>query len=82
MTFTQILILIGSIGGALGVIIKYIIKPINHFNQAMEKLIMLDESNKIILESLLAIMNTLITGNNTDKLKKQRDQLEKFCIEK
>ena len=82
MTFTQILILIGSIGGALGVIIKYIIKPINHFSQAMDKLIMLDESNKIILESLLAIMNTLITGNNTDRLKKQRDQLEKFCIEK
>ena len=82
MSFYEILALIAAIGAAVGVIIKYIVQPLEKFGQAMDKIVLLDESNKIMLECLLAIMNNLITGNGVDKLKDKRDQLEAFCINK
>lgn len=82
ITLMSVLALIASIGAALGVIYKYIIKPLEHFSQAMEKIAVLDESNKIMLECLLAIMNNMISGNSVDKLKEKRNELESFCINK
>lgn len=41
-----------------------------------------DETNKEICKSILVLMNHEITGNSIDKLKEQRDELEKFLIEK
>ena len=82
MSFYEILALIAAVGAAIGVIIKYIVQPLEKFGAAMDKIVLLDESNKIMLECLLAIMNNLITGNGVDKLKDKRDQLEAFCINK
>ena len=41
-----------------------------------------EESNRIICKSLLVLLNHEITGNGVDTLKKQRDALEQFLINK
>lgn len=82
MELINILGLIAAIGTALGVIYKYILHPMEQLSRAVERIAVLDESNKMVLECLLAIMNNIITGNNVDKLKDKRDELEHFCIKK
>lgn len=42
----------------------------------------LEESNKIIMQSLLAIMSHELDGNHTDQLKEARDDLQKYLITK
>ena len=39
-------------------------------------------ANKEICKALLVLLNHEITGNGIEKLKKQRDELEQFLIEK
>lgn len=39
-----------------------------------------EESNRIICKTLLVLLSHEITGNGVDKLKKQRDALEQFLI--
>ena len=39
-------------------------------------------ANKEICKALLVLLNHEITGNGIEKLKEQRDELEKFLIEK
>lgn len=41
-----------------------------------------EQSNKVILQSLVVIMNHEATGNGIDKLKKQKDALEQYLIDK
>lgn len=82
MELINILGIIAAIGTALGVIYKYILHPMEQLSRAVERIAVLDESNKMVLECLLAIMNNIITGNNVDKLKDKRDELEHFCIKK
>lgn len=41
-----------------------------------------EESNNMILQCLLVIINHEITGNSTDKLKDTRAKLEKYLIER
>lgn len=41
-----------------------------------------EESNKEICKALLVLLNHEITGNGIEKLKEQRDELERFLIEK
>lgn len=41
-----------------------------------------EESNNMILQCLLVIINHEITGNSTDKLKDTRTRLEKYLIER
>ena len=41
-----------------------------------------EESNKMILQCLLVIINHDITGNGIDKLKSTRDKLQEYLIEK
>lgn len=40
----------------------------------------LEESNKIIMQSMLALMTHAIDGNHTDELKQARDDLQKYLI--
>lgn len=42
----------------------------------------LDKGNKITQKALLAIMAHLLNGNDVDKLRKAKDELEAFLIEK
>ena len=41
-----------------------------------------EESNNMILQCLLVIINHEITGNSTDKLKDTHTRLEKYLIER
>lgn len=41
-----------------------------------------EESNKMILQCLLVILNHDITGNGIDKMKESRDELEAFLVNK
>ena len=41
-----------------------------------------EESNKMILQCLLVIINHDITGNGIDKLKATRDELQDYLIQK
>lgn len=40
----------------------------------------LEDSNKIIMQSMLALMTHAIDGNHTDELKQARDDLQKYLI--
>ena len=42
----------------------------------------LEEGNKIIMQSLLAIMSHELDGNHTEQLKKARDELQSYLITK
>ena len=41
-----------------------------------------EESNKMVLQSLLVIINHNITGNGIEKMKEIRDDLQEFLINK
>ena len=47
-----------------------------------ERLKEVENSNKMILQCLLVIINHDITGNGIDKLKTTRDKLQEYLIEK
>ena len=40
----------------------------------------LEDSNKIIMQSMLALMSHAIDGNHTEDLKEARDELQKYLI--
>lgn len=40
----------------------------------------LEDSNKIIMQSMLALMSHAIDGNHTEDLKQARDDLQKYLI--
>ena len=42
----------------------------------------LEESNKILMRSLLALMSHELDGNHTEQLKSARDDLQKYLIQK
>lgn len=47
-----------------------------------ERLKQLDLSNQMILKCLLVIMNHEITGNGIENMKKARDELQTFIIDR
>ena len=47
-----------------------------------ERLNNLEESNRIIMRALMALMSHEINGNSDDKLKASYDEIQKFLIEK
>lgn len=60
-------------------------KLINDFERMHEidaALCDIEEYDKVICKSLLVLLNHEITGNDVAKLKKQRDVLEQFLINK
>lgn len=83
-----------SIGGAGAIIlsiIKWFKKPdkdrdtmLNEHEKKLgndnKRLNELEESNRIMMQSMLAIMSHLIDGNHTDQLQKARDDLQDYLI--
>lgn len=51
-------------------------------NNDNERLKTVEDSNKMILQCLLIIINHDITGNGIDKMKEVRDELQEFLINK
>lgn len=47
-----------------------------------ERLNELEESNRIIMRALMALLSHEINGNSDDKLKASFDEIQKFLIEK
>lgn len=91
----HILIICSLITGLYGVykIIKELRKPNEDLKVKVEKhdklldadntrLKEVEDSNKMILQCLLVIINHDITGNGIDKLKSTRDKLQEYLIEK
>lgn len=54
----------------------------NKFKTMNDTIAEVEQSNKVILQSLVVIMNHEATGNGIDKLKKQKDVLEQYLIDK
>lgn len=83
-----------SLGGAGAIIIsiiKWFKKPdkdrdemINQHEKKLEndhkRLAELEESNKIMMQSMLALMSHAIDGNHIEDLKQARDDLQKYLI--
>lgn len=91
----EILALCGLIASLWGVykIVKEVKKPsedlkatVEEHGQCIEddhgRLKALEESNKMILQCLLVIINHDITGNCIDRMKYCRDELQEFLIKK
>lgn len=51
-------------------------------NSDNERLKDVEESNKMILQCLLILINHDITGNSIDKMKECRDELQEYLINK
>lgn len=47
-----------------------------------KRLLDFEESNQMVLRSLLVIINHEITGNGIEKMKETRDELQNFLINK
>lgn len=92
---TQILAICSFIAALWGVykIVKELKKPSNDLREEVERhsqlldtdnkrLQEIEESNKMILQCLLVIINHDITGNGIDKMKDARDKLQEYLIER
>lgn len=51
-------------------------------DQDNRRLKAIEDSNKMILQSLLVIINHDITGNGIEKMKEAREELQEFLINK
>lgn len=49
-------------------------------NNDHKRLTELEESNKILMQSMLALMSHAIDGNHTEELKQARDDLQAYLI--
>jgi hypothetical protein len=95
LTSAQIIGFCSFVAALWGVwkIIKELKKPNDELKQMVadhekllsaddERLRAIEESNKMILQSLLVIINHNITGNGVDKMKEARSDLEEYLINK
>lgn len=95
ITSNQIIAICTLIAGLWGVwkIIKEIKKPNKDLKETVEKhdilldndnkrLRAIEDSNKMILQCLLVIINNDITGNGIEKMKEAREELQEFLINK
>ena len=95
ITSEQILALCALVTALWGVwkIIKELKKPNANLKETVAKHDMLldndnrrlkaiEDSNKMILQSLLVIINHDITGNGIEKMKEAREELQEFLINK
>ena len=91
----QILALCAFITAIWGVykIVKELKKPNEDLHEEVERhsrlldsdnkrLDEIEQSNKMILQTLLVIINHDITGNGIDKMKDTRDKLQEYLIER
>ena len=92
MILLQICGAISVIGGAVTLIIK-LFNPYRALKNKLDthaiilerdshKLNHFDESNKVLCSCLYALLDHIITGNSLDELKKAKDTLNKFLINK
>ena len=51
-------------------------------NKDKQRLDDIEQSNKLILNSMLVIINHEITGNGIENMKKARDELQEYLINK
>lgn len=94
-TFTQLLctaiITLGGAGAIIASVVRWSRNPDKERDEKLKKhdealdrdnkrLRELEESNKIIMQSLLALMSHELDGNHTDALKKARDELQGYLI--
>lgn len=92
---TQILALCAFITAIWGVykIVKELKKPSEDLHEKVEihsrlldsdnkRLNEIEQSSKMILQTLLVIINHDITGNGIDKMKDTRDKLQEYLIER
>lgn len=95
ITSSQILAICAFISAIWGVykIIKELKKPSEDLRKEVEKhsklldtddrrLKEIEDSNKMILQTLLAMINHNITGNGIENMKKIRDDLQKYLVDK
>ena len=95
ITSNQILCICGFIASLWGVykIVVEIRKPSEDLKQKVEsheeklnkdkqRLDDIEQSNKLILNSMLVIINHEITGNGIENMKKARDELQEYLINK
>ena len=95
ITSSQILAICAFISAIWGVykIIKELKKPGDDLREEVEnhsklldsdneRLQEIESSNKMILQCLLVIINHDITGNGVDKLRKTRDELQEYLIQR
>lgn len=95
ITSNQILWVCGFVGAIWGVykIIIELKKPSDDLKQKVEsheekltkdkqRLDDIEQSNKLILNSMLVIINHEITGNGIENMKKARDELQEYLINK
>ena len=95
ITSEQILWIFGFIGATWGTykIYKEVKKPnedkakmlLEHERKLQnddERLKEIEATDKLILQSLLVIINHDITGNGIDQLKKARDEIQEYLINK
>ena len=95
ITSEQILALCALVTALWGVwkIIKEVKKPNANLKETVAKHDMLldndnkrlkaiEDSNKMILQSLLVIINHDITGNGVEKMKEAREEFQEFLINK
>ena len=47
-----------------------------------ERITSLEESNRIIMRALMAVMSHEVNGNSTEKLQKSMDEIQQFLIER
>lgn len=85
-----------TVGGAGAIIAKLITKyrkPDKDRDETMKKhqemldndnkrLKELEEGNKVVMQSLLAIMSHLIDGNHTEELKKSKEMVQEYLIKR
>lgn len=95
ITSTQIIGFCALVTALWGIwkIVKEIKKPNEDLKKTVEKheqlltndntrLEDIENSNKMMLQCLLVMINHNITGNGIDKLKETRDELQEFLIKK
>ena len=95
ITSTQLIGICGFVTGIWAVweIIKQIFKPTIDLRDKVKKhdqlldndnrrLREIEDSNKMVLQSLLVIINHDITGNGVEKMKETREELQDFLINK
>lgn len=95
ITSGQIMWVCSFIAAVWGVwkIVKELKKPNDDLKKTVEKhdtlldndnrrLKEIEDSNKMMLQCLLVLMNHNITGNGIEKMKETRDELQEFLIKK
>lgn len=91
LTVCGAVITVSGAGAAVIAIIKALRKPDTERDEKLKRhdemldndnkrLRELEESNKIIMQSMLALMSHAIDGNHTEDLKQARDDLQSYLI--